>query len=136
MAPTSVPPPSTVSAEYPTLVIDEQHRIRGSDPPVSYQIAPAAGIRLDAGQFHFTIGDKPITPNMVQITALGSLYRLTHLAEANNYVIDKTTLDKVRGEPFGGFRRGDKVMFVIGRSTKASDQKDFWISWSGQIEVK
>ena len=126
----------TAPTEYPTLVLDEQHQIRGSDTPAAYQIAAAAGIRLDATQFHFAYGTNAITPNMVQLVGDGSVYTLSRPTETNIYVIDGTTLEAARGGPFRGFRPGDHMMFAIGRSTNGPDKADFWVSWAGQIEVK
>jgi len=74
---------------------------------------------------------------MVQFVGNGSAYRLSHRVETNIYVIDRTTLEAVRGGPFPGFRSGDHMMFAIGRSTNSSpDKEDFWVSWAGQIDVK
>jgi len=130
------PEPSTPTAEYPTLVIDEQHQIRGKETPPAYQIPTAAGIRLDATQFHFTYGTNAVTPNMVQFVGDQSVYRLSRPTETNVYVIDRTTLEAVKGGAFRGFRSGDRVMFAIGRSTRSTEKEDFWVSWAGQIEVK
>jgi hypothetical protein len=128
---TSAPP-----SEYPTLVIDEQHQILSKETPPVYQIVAAAGIRLDATQFHFTYGTNAVTPNMVQFVGGQSVYRLARPTETNVYVIDHTTLAAVKGGAFRGFRSGDRVMFAIGRSTRGPDKEDFWVSWAGQIEVK
>src|SRR5947208_1293816 len=76
--PTEAPPPQAAPGApvtYPVLVVDEQHQIKGSNPPAAYQIASAAGIRLDATQFHFTYGTNPVTPNMVQFVGGGSVYK-------------------------------------------------------------
>ncbi len=126
---------STAPSEYPTLVIDEQHRIRGKETPPAYQIPAAAGIRLDATQFHFTYGKTAVTPNMVQFVGDKSVYRLSRKTEANIYVIDHATLEAVRGGAFRGLRAGDHMMFAIGRSTSSSDKEAFWVSWVGRIEV-
>ncbi len=127
----SIPP-----AEYPTLVIGEQHQIRGKGTPPAYQIAAAAGIRLNATQFRFTYGTNAVTPNMVQFVGDKSVYRLSRPIETNIYVIDHTTLEAVKGGVFRGFRSGDHVMFAIGRLTRGPEKEDFWVSWAGQIEVK
>jgi hypothetical protein len=141
-APTETPAPEAASApaapaNYPVLLIDEPHQIRDTSAPSAYQISGAAGIRLDATQFHFTYGTNSVTPNMVQFVGDGSVYRLSHRTETNIYLIDRTTLEAARGGPFHGFRPGDHLMFAIGRSTNSSpDKEEFWVSWAGQIEVK
>ena len=57
--------------------------------------------------------------------------------ETNVYLIDRTTMEAVRGGPFRGFRPGDRMMFAIGRSTNSRpDKEDSWVSWAGQLEVK
>ena len=127
---------SALPAEYPTLIIDEQHQIQGQETSPAYQIAAAAGIRLDTTGFHFTYGTNAVTPNMVQLVGEQSVYRLSQPTETNVYVIDHTTLEAVKGGAFRGFRSGDRVMFAIGRSTRSSEKEDFWVSWAGQIEVK
>ena len=130
---------NTPPAEYPILVIDEQHQMRGKETPPAYQIPAVAGIRVDATHFHFTYGTNPITPNTVQLVQLArkkSHYRLSRLTETNIYVIDHTTLEAVKGGPFRGFRSGDHVMFFIGRSTQGPEKEALWVSWTGQIEVK
>jgi len=125
-----------VPVEYPALVIDEQHRIQSKETPPAYQIGAAAGIRLDATQFHFSYGTNAVTPNMIQFVGDQSVYRLARPTETNIYVIDRTTLERVKGGAFRGFRSGDRVMFAIGRSTRGHEKEDFWVSWTGQIEVK
>ncbi len=127
---------STPQTAYPTLVIDEQHQIRGKDTPPAYQIAASSGIYLDASQFHFTYGTNVVTPNMVQLVENKSAYRLSQPTETNIYVIDHTTLEAVKGAAFRGFQPGDHVMFAIGRSKRGPEKEEFWVSWAGQIEVK
>ena len=130
---------NTPPAEYPILVIDEKHQMRGKETPPAYQIAATPGIRIDATQFHFTYGTNPVTPNTVQLAQLvpvRSYYKLSRLTETNFYVIDHTTLETVKGESFRGFRSGDRVMFFIGRSTQGPEKESLWVSWTGQIEVK
>jgi hypothetical protein len=132
----AAPESGTPPTEYPTLVIDEQHQMKGSNTPPAYQIGATAGIRIDTTQFHFTYGANAVTPNMVQLIADKSAYRLARLTETNIYVIDHTILEAVKGGTFRGFRSGDHVTFAIGRSTRGPEKEDFWVSWAGQIEVK
>ena len=122
--------------QYPTLVVDEQHQMTGSNPPPAYQIAAGGGIRLDGTQFHFTYGTNPITPNTVQLVLNHSAYKLSQLAETNLYVIDRTTLEPLRGSSFPGFRSADHAMCMIGRTIKKTEKEEVWVSWVGQIEVK
>jgi hypothetical protein len=51
--------------------------------------------------------------------------------ETNVYLIDRTTMEAVRGGPFRGFRPGDRMMFAIGRSTNSQRRQDDRI-WSGE----
>jgi hypothetical protein len=95
-------PPATPD-KYPTLVIDDQHEIKGSNTYAIYQISASPGIRLDASQFHFTFGTNAMTPNMVQFIGSNSVYTLSNLTETNIYVIDSATLETARGPAFQGF---------------------------------
>ena len=122
--------------EYQTLVVDELHKMQGSNMPTAYQLDAAPGIRLDTRQFRFTYGTNDVTPNMVQLMGKGSAYRLSHQTETNVYVIDRTTMEPIKGGPFPGFKRGDQILFAIGRSKLTSEKEEFWVSWVGQIEVK
>jgi len=140
-APTETAAPEATSApatraKYPVLVVDELHQMSGSNPPPAYQIAAGAGIRLDATQFHFTYGTNPITPNTVQLVLNHSAYKVSRLVETNLFVIDRTTLEPVRGGAFPGFRSGDRAMCMIGRSVSKPEKEEVWVSWVGQIEVK
>src|SRR5215813_7547943 len=91
------------SPEYPVLVIDEEHQIHGTNDaayeisarlgvgidatnfhfahgtntPSVYQIAATPGIRIDATKYQFTYGTNQFSPNMVQLFANDSLYRLS-----------------------------------------------------------
>ena len=135
-SPETVSTPST-PANYPIVVIDEQHQIKGSNTPAGYQIPAGVGIRLDASQFHFTYGTNPVTPNRVQLVGDGAAYRLSQRIETNMYLIDPGTLEAVRGGPFRGFHSGDHMFFAIGRSTNnVPDKEDFYVSWAGKLEVK
>ena len=55
--------------------------------------------------------------------------------ETNVYLIDRTTMEAVRGGLFRGFLPGDRMMIAISRSTNSSpDKEGFWVSWAGQLE--
>ena len=57
--------------------------------------------------------------------------------ETNVYLIDRTTMEAMRGRPFRGFLPGDRMMITIGRLTNSSpDKEGFWVSWAGQLEFK
>jgi hypothetical protein len=131
------PVPSATPAGYPTLVVDEQHRIRGSNMPPDYQIVTASGVRLDAANFNFTYGTNALTPNMVMVVLGRSAYKLSVPRETNLYVIDGTTLTPLRGGPFRGFQPGDHAIVAIGRATNnAAGKEDLWVSWVAQISAK
>jgi hypothetical protein len=136
--PTNSAPPETTDLptapdNHPTLVIDEQHEINGTNTYATYQISASSGIRLDTTQFHFTFGTNAVTPNMIQFIGSNSVYALSNLTETNICLIDANTMETVRGVAFIGFQPGDNLFFAIGRATNSTD---FWVSWTGQIEVK
>src|SRR5215475_13509885 len=106
--------PSRPPPEYPVLVIDEEHQIHstndapyeisarlgveisatnfhfahGTNTPPAYQISATAGIRVDATKFQFSDGTNLFAPNMVQLFANESLYRLSRETETNFYTVD------------------------------------------------
>jgi hypothetical protein len=121
---------------YPTLVVDERHLIKGSNKLVPYTIDPVAGIRLNIAHFHFTYGTSNITPDMVQLAGNHSVYGLSRPHVTNIYVIDSSTLQVLRGESFHGFHSGDHLMCAIGRLASSSNPGNFWVSWVGEIDVK
>jgi hypothetical protein len=122
--------------EYPILVVDEEHQMRGSNLPPAYQISPASGIRLDATQFLFKYGSNALAPNAVQLISTNSLHRLSRETETNFYTIDYYKLETVRGDSFRGFNSGDHVTLVIGRATNTFDAQELWVMWMAQLEVK
>jgi len=153
--------PSPPPAEYPVLVIDEEHQFHSTND-VAYEISARIGVRLDATNFHFAHGTNmpayqisatpgiqidaakfqfgggtnSFSPNMVQLFGNDSLYRLSRETETNFYTVDYYKLETVGGEPFRGFNRGDHLTLALGRSTNTFHSEEFWIMWMGHIEVK
>jgi hypothetical protein len=148
--------------EYPVLVIDEEHHIHGTNDaayeisarlgveidatnfhfahgtnaPPAYQLSATPGIRIDATRYQFTYGTNPFNPNMVQLFANDSLYRLSRESETNFYTLDYYKLETVGGDSFHGFKPGDNITLAIGRSTNTFHNQEFWVMWVGRIEVK
>jgi len=131
--PTSSPDTSTPQtastptdpSQYPTLIVDREHQIQATNKPATYQIGSSAGIRLDATLFHFNYGTTAVAPNMIQVVLGESqIYKLSRPTVTNLYVIDRTTLEPLRGGPFPGFRSGDHGMLAIGRAMPGTPHKD------------
>jgi hypothetical protein len=154
--------PSSPPPEYPLLVVDEEHEIRGTNElayrirarlgvgieatnfhfadgaimPPAYQISATPGIRVDATKIQITDGTNSLSPNMVQLFGNESLYRLASETETNFYAVDYYKLETVGGDSFSGFKPGDHFMLAIGRSTNNFHDHRFWVMWAGHIEVK
>ena len=126
-------------SQYPTLVVDESHQFQPTKTSTAYRFVPASGIRLETGQFPFKYGTSPATPNMIQvILGKSQLYKLSRPTVTNLYVLDRTTLEPLRGSSFSGFRSGDSGMLMIGHLGPDSShgKESIFVSWVGKFEVK
>lgn len=123
-------------SQYPTLVIDPEHQVEASNTPAIYQFGAAPGVRLDAAQFKFAYGTNSITQDMIQVVLDDShIYKLLRPTVTNLYVIDRSTLEPLRGGPFAGFHSGDHGMLAIGRAESGKPAAIF-VSWVGKFQVK
>jgi hypothetical protein len=128
---------STDITQYPTVVIDEQHQMQGTNTPAIYQIRAGSGIRLETAKFQFKYGTSAATPNMIQVVlGKSQLYKLTNPTVTNLYIIDRTTLKPLRDEAFRGFASGDSGLLMVGRDMSSPEKESVHVSWVGKFEVK
>jgi hypothetical protein len=130
------------SSSYSTLVIDEKHRI-GTNWPTLYRVPTSTGIFIDLRQLDFTspYNNIRLPPDMIQITVgrsnVYTTYMLSRHTQTNFYVIDRSTIEPLRGPAFSGFKSGDKLEIHVGRSYPSSGKHEFAdVWWSGYAQVE
>lgn len=126
------------TSQYPLLIVDAEHQIQGTNSPVTYQFGAVQGLRLDATRFQFTYGTSAISPNVIQVViGHNQLHMLAKPTETNLYLIDRSTLQPLRGGKFTGFQTGDGGVLMIGRlMTDPADKVSVAVSWAAKFEVK
>jgi hypothetical protein len=123
-------------AKFPALVIDEVHRLEGTNV-VAYELPAADGLRVDVSKCHFTFGRTNSIPNMIMLAMdKEHVFELAQAVETNVYVIDRKTLKQIKERGFPGFRPGEHWLLTIGREETGEGALSVLVSWEGRIEVK
>src|SRR5437773_1820083 len=113
--PTGASLPSS-SASYPTVVVDVPEKPAITNKPPTYLFQSAAGLHLDLNRFLTASNLSSPPPDMLQLVLEPNIYKLSRPQATNVYVLDRTTLETVRGQAFPGFRPGDRAMLGIGHT--------------------
>jgi hypothetical protein len=129
----------TRSAEHsgpPTVVVDSAHEVRENGAAGQpYLLAAAPGLVLDASRFKLNDPHRRARmPNSVQIIYEKSLFTAGWPVSGRQvHTLDRSTLTRVRGTEFEGFRPGTQAYIAIGHYDGASTVPDtqftpFWIT--------
>lgn len=125
--------------------IDGEHlmtrRSDNTEAP-AYAIESRQGFILDASGYKFQASSDSdrATPTMIQlIVDQRGLYETPWQAGVEQYSLTAITLvPKSGSRPFGGFKRGDRLILAIGHETTAQPpaQSDFHLLWAGAVDVR
>ena len=135
---------ATAQKGLPIVRVDAEHimarRSGGAEAP-AYVIRSREGLILDATGYKFPSPTDPAraTPTVIQlIVDQRGLYDMPWQAGAERYSLTAATLLPRSGSaPFGGFRRGDRLILAIGHEQPAQrGRSDFYLLWAGAIDVR
>ena len=128
---------SSAPRAYPMVVIGEPEKPAITNKPPTYLFQSASGIQLDLNRFLASSNVSALPPDMLQLVLQPNIYKLSRPQTTNFYVLDQTTLETVRGQPFPGFRPGDHAMLGIGHTMpERNDSDSFSVYWVATFQVQ